>query len=358
MIRNGLKALILCAGKGTRLKPITDTVVKPLLPVANRPILYYTLDQIKQACISDIGIVISPGNGSSIKQAAGDGSSWGVKIHYILQPEPHGLAHAVRTAQSFLQDSPFLMFLGDNLLGTGISRYVREFIDSRCSCMVLLKGVRDPRLFGVAELDASGKVVRFVEKPKEPQSNLVLVGVYFFTPVIHQAISQIKPSWRGELEITDAIQWLVDRGEVVRSSILDGWWLDVGKNDDLLEANRIVLNHLLKRNIKGRVDSRSNIVGRVEIRQDADIVNSLIRGPVSIGERCQVRDSFVGPYTSVGAGTVIEGLSVEHSLILENCRISGIERLADSIVGENFNLALKHKRDKDAQLVFDNAPTG
>ena len=345
-----LKALILCGGKGTRLKPVTNTVAKQLLPVANRPILYYVLDQIKQASISEVGIIISPETGTWIKEAVGDGSEWDVKVHYILQSEPAGLAHAVRTAQPFLEDSPFLLFLGDNLIEGGITKFVREFANSSCNCLVLLKEVADPRLFGVAEVDVSGKVVRLVEKPKEPMSNLALVGVYLFTAKIHEAISQIKPSWRGELEITDAIQWLLEQGELVHSHVLDGWWLDTGKKDDLLEANRVVLDDLLKRNIEGRVDSASHVVGRVEIRRDADVTNSVVRGPVSIGEGCQIENSFVGPYTSVGARSVIEGSSVEHSVILENCRICGLERLADSIIGRNTEVVRQENSFKAVRL--------
>jgi len=349
MARN-LKALILCGGKGTRLKPLTNTVAKQLLPVANRPILYYVLDQVREAGISDVGIVVSPETGSFVKEMVGDGSKWNTDIHYILQSEAGGLAHAVKTAQPFLKDSPFLMLLGDNLVGGGITKFVQEFVNSSCTCLVLLKEVIDARLFGVAEVDASGKVIHLVEKPKEPKSNLALVGVYFFTPKIHEAISQIKPSWRGELEITDAIQWLLEQGEIVHSHVLDGWWLDTGKKDDLLEANRVVLDDLLKRNIEGRVDSTSHVVGRVEIRTDTDVTNSIVRGPVSIGEGCQIRNSFVGPYTSVGAGTVIEGSSVEHSVILENCRICGLERLADSIIGRNAEIVRQENSFRAVRL--------
>lgn len=346
-----LKALVLCGGKGTRLKPVTNTVAKQLLPVANRPILYYVLDQVRDAGISDVGIIVSPETNSYIKRAVGDGSRWNISVSYILQADPGGLAHAVKTAQKFLQDSPFLMFLGDNLVGCGITEFVHEFTNSSCTCLVLLKEVVDARLFGVAEIDASGKVVRLVEKPKEPKSNLALVGVYLFTPKIHKAISQIKPSWRGELEITDAIQWVLEQGEPVRSHVLDGWWLDTGKKDDLLEANRVVLDDLLKRNVEGKVDSVSQVVGRVEIRTGTDVKNSVIRGPVSIAEGCQISNSFVGPYTSVGAGTVIDGSSVEHSVIMENGRICGLERLADCIIGRNVEV-VRHENSFKAVRLF------
>ena len=327
---------------------MTKTNQKQLLPVA--PILYYVLDQVREAGISDVGIVVSPETGGLVQEVAGDGSRWNANIHYILQSEPGGLAHAVKTAQGFLEDSPFLMFLGDNLVGGSITKFVHEFTNSSCTCLVLLKHVTDARLFGVAEVDTSGKVVRLVEKPKEPKSDLALVGVYLLTPRIHEAIGQIKPSWRGELEITDAIQWLLEQGEMVHSHVLDDWWLDTGTKDDLLEANRVVLDDLLKHSIEGRVDSASHIAGRVEIGRDTDVTDSIVRGPVSIAEGCQIRNSVDGTYTSVGAGTVIVYSSVEHTVILENCRICGLEGLADSIVGRNAEITRKENRSKAARL--------
>ncbi len=329
-----MKALILSGGKGTRLRPLTSTGAKQLLPVANKPILYYVLEQITGAGINEIGVIISPETGQNIKEAVGDGSQWNAQITYIMQSEPLGLAHAVKTAEDFLGDLPFLMFLADNLIEGGIKAFVDEFNHQSPDALILLKEVPDPHLFGVAELDTLDKVTRLVEKPREPKSNLALVGVYLFTSEIHQAIDQIKPSWRGELEITDAIQKLLDLGKTVQSHILKGWWLDTGKKDDLLEANRVVLDSLLQRSIKGEVDSKSQVVGRVEIREGTKVENSVVRGPVSIAERCRIKNSFIGPFTSIAAGTTIEHSCIEHSVILENCSISSIERLEGSVIGK------------------------
>ena len=339
-----MKALILAGGKGTRLKPITHTIPKQLLPVANKPIMFYVLDQIREAGVTDIGIIISPETGDYIEVAVGDGSRWNSQITYIPQAKPMGLAHAVKTARSFLGDATFLMFLGDNLIEGGVKSFVQEFESRSPDALVLLKEVPDPRLFGVAELNRKGEVIHLVEKPKEPKTNLALVGIYLFTPLIHKAIAKIKPSWRGELEITDAIQKLLDMGNKVRSHILTGWWLDTGKKDDLLEANRVVLDSLLKRDVRGEIDSKSKIVGRVEIKEGAKVQNSTVRGPVSIAEGCQIRNSFIGPFTSIGESTVIENSSVAHSVILENSRIYRIERLEDSLIGTRVELRRADER--------------
>jgi glucose-1-phosphate thymidylyltransferase len=325
-------------------------MAKQLVPVANKPILYYVLDQVQEAGINDIGIIVSPETQEGIKEAVGDGSKWEAKVTYIFQAEAGGLSHAVKTAHDFLGNSPFLMFLGDNLIEGGVKSFVDEFNISQPDALILLKEVADPRLFGVAELDNSGKVVHIVEKPKDPKSNFVVVGVYLFTPEIHQAIDRIKPSFRGELEITDAIQEFMDMGKEVKSHTLSGWWLDTGKKDDLLEANFAVLDGYLKRQIEGEVDSQSQITGRVEIQPGTKVENSVIRGPVSIAENCRISNSFIGPFTSIGAGTHIEQSSVEHSVILEDCRILKMERIADSIIGKETEIIRQEGKLKATKL--------
>jgi glucose-1-phosphate thymidylyltransferase len=351
MIESDIKALILAGGKGSRLKPLTNTVAKQLLPVANRPILFYILDQIIEAGISDIGIVISPETGNYMKQAVGDGSTWNAKITYIVQQHPGGLAHAVKTARDFLGDSPFLMFLGDNLIGGGVKKFVEEFVAHKPEALILLKEVADPRLFGVAELDASGKIIHLAEKPQNPRTNLAVVGVYLFTAEIHRAITRIKPSWRNELEITDAIFELIRDGKVVNSHILKGWWLDTGKKDDLLEANRVVLTDLLQGGISGEVDSASKITGRVAIGKGTRVTNTIIRGPVIIGENCLINDSHISPFTSIADQTKIDRSSIEHSIIMENCVIADIDLLVDSVIGRNTTV-VKRKDCVNAVRLF------
>ena len=334
-----MKALVLAAGKGTRLKPLTNTVPKHLLPVGNKPILFHVLDYIKEAGIEDIGIVVSPNSGPYIEEAISNSSEWGGQITFIVQPEPLGLAHAVKVAQGFLDDSPFLMFLGDNLVQKGVKGFLGEFCASTSDASILLKEVPDPRAFGVAELDSSGRVLHLVEKPQKPKSNLAIIGVYLFTPEIHKAIAQTKPSWRGELEITDAIQKLLEMGKEIRSHIMRGWWLDIGSNDGLIEANRAVLDAFSKRDIKGEVDAQSRIVGRVQIGEGTKIESSRVQGPVFIAANCRIKNSLIKPFTNIGAETVVEDSSIEHSVILENCQILKIKYLTDSVIGRNTVLA-------------------
>ncbi|MEW5767612.1 MAG: glucose-1-phosphate thymidylyltransferase [bacterium] len=329
-----MKALVLAGGQGTRLRPLTYTMAKQLVPVANRPILHYVMDQISKVGIKEVGIIISPETGEEIKKSLSP-NTWNFNFSFILQDKPQGLAHAVKVARPFLKEEPFLMYLGDNLIGQEIKGFVSEFQDTGPDAMILLKEVDNPQMFGVAEVDEQGKVKRLIEKPKEPPSNLVLVGIYLFSKAIHQAIDEIEPSWRGELEITDAIQRFIEKGKNVKSFILKKWWLDTGKKDDLLEANCAVLDEWISREIKGDIDHESKMVGRIFLSEGAKIERSSIRGPVVIGERTVIRDSFIGPYTSIGNDCLIENAGLEHSVILDNAKIGQIERLEDSIIGKN-----------------------
>lgn len=327
-----MKALVLAGGEGTRLRPITHTSAKQLVPVANKPILFYGLEAIAEAGIRNVGIVVGDTE-AEIRQAVGDGSAWGLDVSYVKQERPLGLAHAVLVSREFLGDEPFVMYLGDNILKEGISDLVREFEASRPNAQILLAKVAEPERFGVAEVDSDGRILRLVEKPKDPPSDLALVGVYMFDETIHEAVRAIEPSWRDELEITDAIQWMIDAGLDVRSHLIGGWWKDTGRLEDLLEANRFVLEGI-ERRVEGSVDERSDVVGRVVLPKSAVVENSVIRGPAAIGENTVVRDSFVGPFTSIYDNCRILSSAVEHSVVMENVTIEAIERIEDSLIGK------------------------
>lgn len=329
-----MKGLVLAGGAGTRLRPLTYTGAKQLVPVANRPILFYVLDNLVDAAITDIGMIISPETGAEIRAAIGDGSRWGARVTFILQDRPSGLAHAVKTAQGYLGDSDFCMFLGDNLIGTKIRGAVEAFRGApSIAASVMLKEVTNPSQFGVAEVDDTGNVVRLVEKPKEPRSNLALVGIYLFRSDIFAAIERIQPSARGELEITDAISMLLELGRVVRFDRVSSWWLDTGKKDDLLLANDTVLDDWLIHNVEGEVDSESRLSGRVRLAKGAQIIRSTVRGPVIVGARARIVDAHIGPFTSIGDDVVIERASVDHSILLNGSLVKDIGRLEDSLIG-------------------------
>lgn len=340
-----MKALILSGGKGTRLRPLTYTGAKQLVPVANKPILWYCIESIVAAGITDIGIVISPETGTEVKIKTGHGDRFGAKITYILQDKPAGLAHAVQTAQPFLGDDSFIMFLGDNLIESQLDRFVATFADKQLDALILLRQVADPSAFGVATVDADGKVLKLVEKPQQPESNLALVGLYFFKSTIHAAIAKITPSARGELEITDAIQTLIDTNQKVEASELEGWWLDTGKKDDILTANQIVLDAKLKSKNLGTIDADSNISGRVEIGVGSQVIGCKIRGPVIIGDHCRLEHAYIGPYTSICDRVTIIDTDIEHSVILNDTQIVGIRQpIVDSVIGQRVKMQVSPKR--------------
>ncbi|MBI4533435.1 MAG: glucose-1-phosphate thymidylyltransferase [Candidatus Melainabacteria bacterium] len=334
-----MKGLILSGGKGTRMRPITHTAAKQLLPVANKPILFYAIEAIKAAGIYELGIIISPETGQDIKHIVGNGERWGMQITYLLQHEPLGLAHAVKTARDFLGDAPFVMYLGDNLIKDGVAPLVDRFKAGQADALILLKEVTNPSAFGVAQLNGNGRILCLEEKPAKPKSNLALVGVYLFNKNIHKAIDEIKPSKRGELEITDAIQQLIDTNFHVDSHVLHSWWLDTGKKDDMLEANRVVLDEMTDVSMDGGIDEHTRISGRVHIGKGTTLKHCSIRGPAVIGENCSLEYSYVGPFTSIGNGARVSHAEIEHSILREHCRIIDFHgRIEDSLIGVNVEL--------------------
>ncbi len=334
-----MKGLILSGGAGTRLRPITHTSAKQLVPVANKPILFYGIEDMVEAGIKRLGIVVGE-TADEIMAAAGDGSRWGAEITYIPQDAPRGLAHCVLIARDFLGDDDFVVYLGDNMLQQRLDELVdtfereREAAPDQLAAPLLLAHVEDPRQSGVAVLGPDGEVVQLIEKPQDPPSDLAIAGVYLFGPRIHDAVRAIEPSARGELEITDAIQWLVDPGLRVRHEILQGWWIDTGKKDPLLESNRLVLDTITPR-CDGSVDDASRIEGRVVVEAGAEIVRSTVRGPAIIGARTRVVDSYIGPYTSVASDCEIVDSELEHSVLLDRSRVISAGRLNDSLIGKD-----------------------
>lgn len=329
-----MKGLILSGGTGSRLFPLTYTNAKQLIPVANNPILFRVIECIRDAGIDDIGIVVGS-TAAKIKEAVGRGDRWGVNITYIEQEQPLGLAHAVKISRDFLGDDRFVMFLGDNVIQGGISPLIADFARSDWTSQIVLTQIEDPRQYGVAELGDDGRIVRLVEKPKNPPSDLALVGIYMFDHNVFKAVDAIRPSWRGEMEITDAIQWLVDNGYAVHPYVHHGWWIDTGKREDMLEANDLVLEEIDYK-IEGYVDRDSQVGRRVTVQRGAEIINSVIRGPAIIGENTRIVNSYIGPFTSIYHDVLVENSEIEHSMVLEKSQILNIEaRIQDSLIGRD-----------------------
>jgi len=353
-----VKGLVLAGGAGSRLRPITHTSAKQLVPVANKPILFYGLEAMTEAGIGEVAVIVGD-TADEVRAAVGDGSRWGMRVTYVPQEAPLGLAHCVLIAGDFLGDDDFVMYLGDNLLRQGVTSFVQRFESERrasagrgdLSAQILLAKVADPQRFGVAVLDSAGRVVRLVEKPAVPPSDLALVGVYLFDASVHQAVRAIRPSARGELEITDAIQWLIDQGKRVRAEVVEGWWIDTGTRDALLEGNGLILE-TMERRIEGQVDAESRIDGRVVIEAGAEVVRSTIRGPAIIGERTRVVDSFVGPFTSIYHDCQVTASEIEHSVVLAESVIAGIPRIEDSLVGKQVHVTRSEERPRAARLML------
>jgi glucose-1-phosphate thymidylyltransferase len=345
-----MKALVLSGGSGSRLRPITHTSAKQLLPVANKPVLFYGLEAIRDAGIASVGIVVGD-TAPSIRAAVGDGSAFGLDVTYIQQDAPRGLAHAVLIARDFLGDDDFVMYLGDNFIVGGITALVDEFRSGRPDAQIMLTQVPDPRQFGVAELDASGEVVGLEEKPSQPKGDLALVGVYIFTPAVHDAVAHLEPSWRGELEITEAIQWLIDNGCKVRSTTITGYWKDTGNVADMLEVNRMVLESAEPR-CDGVVDAATELIGRVVIESGADVSGSRIVGPAIIGPGTRVSGSYVGPFTSVAADCAIVDSEIEYSIILRGASIQGVRRIEASLIGHDVEVTPAPRVPKAHRLIL------
>jgi glucose-1-phosphate thymidylyltransferase len=344
-----MKALILSGGEGTRLRPITHTSAKQLIPVANKPILFYAIEAVAAAGIKDVGLIVGETR-EEVRKAVGSGERWDVNISYIEQEAPLGLAHAVKISQSFLKDESFVMYLGDNLIREGIGSLVAEFERDKPNAQILLARVENPERFGVAKLE-NGKVVQLIEKPKDPPSDFALVGVYMFDSSIFEAVNNIKPSWRHELEITDAIQYLIDAGANVKPHIIDCWWKDTGRLEDLLEANRIILEDL-EENCFGEVDESSRLVGRVLIEKGAKVLGSCIRGPVIIGRNTVIENSYIGPFTSVYYDVLIRNSEVEHSIVLEKSKITDVSRVEDSLIGKGAEISKADLKPRAYRLML------
>lgn len=345
-----MKALVLAGGNGSRLRPITYSAAKQLIPVANKPVLFYGIESLVDAGITDIGMIVGDTEGE-IRAAVGDGSAFGAKVAYIRQEEPLGLAHAVLVARDYLAEDDFVMYLGDNFLLGGIRDVVARFRDERPDAGILLTHVKNPSAFGIVEVDAAGTVVRLEEKPRAPRSDLALAGVYFFTPAVHEAVRRIRPSARGELEITDALQWLVHHGRTVGSTLITGYWKDTGTLEDMLEVNRLVLE-TVEPCCEGSVDAATEIIGRVRIERGAEVRRSRIVGPAVIGAGSRVTDSYIGPSTSIAEGCVIDGSEMEFSIVLSGSGIAGVGRIEASLIGRDVHVTRAERVPRAYRLLL------
>ncbi len=341
-----MKALILSGGSGTRLRPLTYSQQKQLIPVANKPVLFYAIEDVIKAGAKDIGIIVGPNKEQVMDTVLSVG--WDANIEFIHQGDPKGLAHAILVAENFLDDD-FVMYLGDNILKGGIESHASRFRDIRPDALVMLTQVAEPQRFGVADLDAKGNIRRLIEKPKVPPSNFALVGIYFFKPVILEACHKIKPSWRNELEITDAIQWLIENGYKVEASIVGSWWKDTGKPEDIFEANRLILDDIQA--VNRGVSEGSKIIGRVIVDSDSVVKNSIIKGPCFVGKGCTISDAYIGPYTSIGSGCDISGTEVEDSIIMDGSNIANAGRIVESLIGRNVRIRESECKPKGTRLI-------
>jgi len=352
-----MKALITAGGKGIRLRPITHTNNKHLIPIANKPMIYYAIEAVVEAGIKDLGILINPDTGDEIKQALGNGEKWGVSISYITQEAPIGLAHVIKVSEDFIKDEPFVFYLGDNVIVGGINKFLEESKNSGNNCHLVLARVKDPQRFGVPEIK-SGKIIKIEEKPKSPRSDYAVTGIYFYDSHIFEAVNSIKPGWRGELEISDAHQYLIDKGYKVGYSEITGWWKDTGKPEDLLEANRLVLEQIINHKestIQGKVNEQSEIVGKVIIEKGAVINNSSVFGPAIIGKDTVIENSYIGPFSSISYDCEIINSELEYSIIMEQCRIIDVEaRIERSILGKNVEITKANCRPKTHCFIIGN----
>lgn len=344
-----MKGLILSGGYGTRLRPLTYSQQKQLIPVGNKPILFYAIEDVIEAGIKDIGIIVGPNKEQVIEMVKS--KEWNANIEFIYQPEPKGIAHAIIVAEDFLNDEPFVMYLGDNILKEGIVEHVKEFVNSNLEASILLTEVPNPQEFGIAELNEKNEIVRLVEKPKEPPTNFAVIGIYMFRPAIFQAVKEIKPSWRNQLEIVDAIQWLIDHGYKVKSAFVKGWWKDTGRPEDIIHANRLVLDEIKERRNDG-ILKNSEIRGRVLIEKDAIIENSLVKGPAVIGKNAKIINSYIGPYTSIGNDCEVIDSEIEDSVIMDGANIRGIKRIVESLIGKGAKVVRNESLPKGHKLVI------